>query len=605
NGGGVYSASGASLTLMNAAQVTTNTASYSGAGIYAAVDSGAAFSMSDTTVDHNITSLGDGAGLYLPNSGAGAAGTITIFRSAITNNSAWGGSGGGLFIAASANITRTYIANNTLSGFTGTGGGMKIYEGGAGFKPITVSVTNVTVSGNTALSQGGGVDVSLQQVADAVSFNNVTIADNHRNVMPGPPAPYGGGGIYASGAELPDMLNTIVAGNTSGVGGADCEGAFHTLDYNLIQNTANCTFTGTTTHHVSGVSANLGALTTVNGAMVMVPQYGSPAIDAGNDFTCANQDQLGVNRPIGTHCDMGAYEADSVAPTVASIVRASANPTSKLSVDFTVAFSEAVAGVDAADFQLTLAGAAVTAVTHVTDLVYTVTVSTGSSNGSLRLDVPNTAAITDLVGNPLAGLPYAGGETYTVNKVALFRSLGAQDGWILETGENTNIGGAVNAGAPAFRVGDDAARRQYRGILSFSTGSALPDNAVITSVTLRVRRQNIVGVGNPLVTLQGFMADMRLGTFNAAALQPVDFQLGANKSYGPFKPGLVGGWYNINLTSGRAYVNKLATNGGLTQIRLRFKLDDNNDAIANYFNLFSGNAAVAYRPQLIVKYYVP
>ena len=48
--------------------------------------------------------------------------------------------------------------------------------------------------------------------------------------------------------------------------------------------------------------------------------------------------------------------------------------------------------------------------------VYTVTVNTGSGNGSIRLDVPASAAITDLAGNPLAGLPYTGGETYTITK---------------------------------------------------------------------------------------------------------------------------------------------------------------------------------------------
>jgi hypothetical protein len=49
----------------------------------------------------------------------------------------------------------------------------------------------------------------------------------------------------------------------------------------------------------------------------------------------------------------------------------------------------------------------------------------------------------------------------------------------------------------------------------------------------------------------------------------------------------------------------LATNGGLTQIRLRFKLDDNNNALANYLSLYSGNALAANRPQLVITYYVP
>jgi hypothetical protein len=43
----------------------------------------------------------------------------------------------------------------------------------------------------------------------------------------------------------------------------------------------------------------------------------------------------------------------------------------------------------------------------------------------------------------------------------------------------------------------------------------------------------------------------------------------------------------------------------VTQIRLSFKLDDNNNTIANYLKLYSGNAPAASRPQLIIEYYVP
>ena len=39
---------------------------------------------------------------------------------------------------------------------------------------------------------------------------------------------------------------------------------------------------------------------------------------------------------------------------------------------------------------------------------------------------------------------------------------------------------------------------------------------------------------------------------------------------------------------------------------LRFKLDDNNNAIANYLSLYSGNATLAAdRPQLVITYIVP
>ncbi|GER78438.1 MAG: choice-of-anchor Q domain-containing protein [Anaerolineales bacterium] len=185
-----------------------------------------------------------------------------------------------------------------------------------------------------------------------------------------------------------------------------------------------------------------------------------------------------------------------------------------------------------------------------------------------------------------------------------FRSAGAQDGWVLESSETSNKGGTFNSAATAFRLGDDAARKQYRAILSFNT-SSLPDNAVITKVTLKVKRQGVTGGGNPVNAFQGFMADVKKGMFGTSALQAADFQTAANKTVGPLKPPLVGGWYSLNLTGAGNFVNKLATAGGITQVRLRFKLDDNNNAVANYLSLFSGNAPFASRPQLIVEYYIP
>ncbi|MGC1377061.1 MAG: hypothetical protein WA821_12590 [Anaerolineales bacterium] len=43
---------------------------------------------------------------------------------------------------------------------------------------------------------------------------------------------------------------------------------------------------------------------------------------------------------------------------------------------------------------------------------------------------------------------------------------------------------------------------------------------------------------------------------------------------------------------------------GLTQIRLRFKMDDNNNAVASYLSLYSGNAPATSRPQLVITYII-
>ncbi|MBZ5586629.1 MAG: cadherin-like domain-containing protein, partial [Acidobacteriia bacterium] len=95
--------------------------------------------------------------------------------------------------------------------------------------------------------------------------------------------------------------------------------------------------------------------------------------------------------------------------------------------------------------------------------------------------------------------------------VLTLNSLAVSDGQILESAENSNIGGTLNTTATTFNLGDDAANRQYRAILSFNTGP-LPDNAVITAVTLKIKQQGHLGA-NPFLTLGGIAVDIKKGNF--------------------------------------------------------------------------------------------
>ncbi|MEI7847763.1 MAG: SBBP repeat-containing protein [Chloroflexota bacterium] len=191
---------------------------------------------------------------------------------------------------------------------------------------------------------------------------------------------------------------------------------------------------------------------------------------------------------------------------------------------------------------------------------------------------------------------------------AAYASNYANDGWILETGENTNKGGLTNSSTATFRLGDDVSRKQYRSILSFGS-SVLPDNAVLTSITLKIKKQSGVGVVNPFSTFKGLMVDIKKGPFNLEKLEAGDFQSvtlpSAGATYGPFLPTPVSSWYSINLSQAAAFINKTGL-VGVTQLRLRFQLDDNNNNIADYFSFYSGNDLVpANRPQLLIEYYVP
>ncbi|MDW7676657.1 MAG: Ig-like domain-containing protein, partial [Bacillota bacterium] len=111
--------------------------------------------------------------------------------------------------------------------------------------------------------------------------------------------------------------------------------------------------------------------------------------------------------------------------TISSITRASANPTNASTVDFTVTFSDAVTGVGTDDFTLTttgaVGGASISSVSADSGSTRTVTVNTGTGNGTIRLDLIDNDSIINASGTPLGGVGaqnYTSGEIYTVDKTA-------------------------------------------------------------------------------------------------------------------------------------------------------------------------------------------
>lgn len=345
----------------------------------------------------------------------------------------------------------------------------------------------------------------------------------------------------------------------------------------------------------------------------------SPNIDRGVLIPGIN-DNFSGNAP-----DVGAYEfalAVNSPPLVLSIQRADANPTNAASVNFTVTFSESVSGVDIVapftDFALftsaEITGASIISVTPVSETTYTVSVNTGSGSGIVRLDVTDDDSITDAGGNPLGGAGagngnFSAGQEYTINKTQTqtptatitetFRSNGGNDGWVLESGENTNKGGSLDKNSLTINVGDHQKDRQYRGILSFDT-SALPDDAMIVSAQLIVKRQGFVGT-DPFATHGPLLAEIRSGSFNnSVRLQNEDFSAPASPGSGLERvSSLTSDLYAVNLSAlNLGLINKT----GMTQFRLAFSKDDNDDRSADYIKFFSGDSAFENQPQLIVVY---
>ncbi len=330
----------------------------------------------------------------------------------------------------------------------------------------------------------------------------------------------------------------------------------------------------------------------------------------------------GVGAGNGNFAAGGVYVIDKTAPLVLNIQRGDSNPTTADQVLFVVTFSEGVGGVDAGDFALTttdsLSGASILAVSGSSNQ-YIISVADGSGVGNLRLDLVDNDSIVDAIQHPLGGAgigngSFTAGEVYTVNRPPItiltetFRSVGTNDGWTIESSEDSNKGGTKNSKDATFMLGDDNRDRMYRAVLHFPTFT-LPDNAVVTQVILMIRGQGKVGI-DPFTTHQNITLDIRKGIFggfdplNIGALLPSDFQASADKySVGLIQNNPIGGWY-WSILDGSAYPFINLT--GSTQIRLGFQIDDNDDRNNDYLLFFSGDAKqVDARPQLSVKYYIP
>jgi CSLREA domain-containing protein len=258
-----------------------------------------------------------GGGGVAEGGGIFAAGTLGLTNASVVSNrsdpaGATSGAtlneGGGIFINDHANLTNVTISGNVAARGTGNifgpqGGG--VFDNGS----PTSSFVNVTISGNAAVgsgAQGGGVFYNAD--ANSTTYRNVSLVGNSVSGSGSE-----GGGIFVND-EL-TLKNTIVALNRAGASVSDCSlnDTLHSAGHNLEEGT-DCALSAAgdlkNTNPLLGGLANNGGPVDTRALLT-----GSPAIDAGDPIGCPATDARGVARPLGSACDIGAFEA-AAAPSI-------------------------------------------------------------------------------------------------------------------------------------------------------------------------------------------------------------------------------------------------------------------------------------------------
>jgi hypothetical protein len=312
------------LTVNNLTISGVNAGSSTGAGIYnqgQLIVNGSTFSNNMAVFGSAINNLGIASinlSLFTNNSISQAgtilsSGTLSIDRSTFSNNTS--NNGAGIFAGGIITVTHSTFSGNLAT----TNDGGAIFANGG-----TMTIVNSTFAGNTAAGTGGGLVTSASNPS-VVNINNSTFYGNK--------ASFGGGvRVWLGSATL---QNTIVANSLSG---GNCSRTTSN-GYNLSSDGTCAGNTGDLTY----TNPKLGPLANNGGpTLTMALLTGSPAIDHGNNATCATTDQRGVPRPLGPRCDIGSYELDTPQPGPLYTVNTSADPGDGICTWLDCTFREAI-----------------------------------------------------------------------------------------------------------------------------------------------------------------------------------------------------------------------------------------------------------------------
>jgi len=189
---------------------------------------------------------------------------------------------------------------------------------------------------------------------------------------------------------------------------------------------------------------------------------------------------------------------------------------------------------------------------------------------------------------------------------------GGTDGHVEESHEDSDVGHYAPTNGRILYVGDDAGDKQVMAVLSFDT-SSLGAAAHILSARLELVYQgksgNPVNPGAP-EHMGDLVVDMRCANDppsyygSVPATEAQDFQAYShitNATIAPVGPA-GGGLYAADLTpEAAAQINK----NGLTQMKLRFTRDDNDNQVKDQLHFYSGDNVLSLKPRLVIEYLAP
>ena len=352
--------SGGHLTLNHMSLMNGNNTAACGGAIK--VFAGGQLTLNETRFDNNITNIQGGAvcnygtttianSLFTNNTAGtmggaiGNYGTLTVSNSKISNNSASVNGGAidstGSLVVTNSTFTgntagfrgggiNTYLTTLTITGSSFTANSANLYGGGLANDGSTTTVNSSTFSANTSANFGGGIETSG---AGVLTLTNITISGNHATTE--------GGGLYwtpGQGTSPVIFLNSTIAYNVAGTTGGNiyaggaanpgiqlkntliASGSPNNCDHILGSQGSNLESANTCGFAAAGDKINtnprLGLLQNNSGlTLTHALQAGSAAVDAGTNSGCPATDQRGKVRPIdgdrngSAVCDIGAFEA--------------------------------------------------------------------------------------------------------------------------------------------------------------------------------------------------------------------------------------------------------------------------------------------------------